>query len=140
MAQLKELKRDLEERGGDPEMPELLEDALVIADQYLPMLQNKQLREVGRAMGKSMERVERCVVLIRTLDPKPGCATTSPTAPDRARRGFCEAGDECIVVMNDDDLPTASPESGLQEAAGQATETTGIRETTSKNASRVQSS
>ncbi len=106
MAQLKDAASEHEERGGDPEMPELLEDALVIADQYLPMLQNKQLREIGRAMGKSQERVERCVALIRTLDPKPGLRYNIPDTrliePDVA---FVKQGDEYLVVMNDEDLP-----------------------------------
>src|SRR6266496_330995 len=106
MAQLKDAASEHEERGGDPEMPELLEDALVIADQYLPMLQNKQLREIGRAMGKSQERVERCVALIRTLDPKPGLRYNIPDTrliePDVA---FVKQGDEYFVVMNDEDLP-----------------------------------
>jgi len=42
-------------------MPELLEDAITIADKHLHMLQNKQIREIGRAISKSMERVDRCV-------------------------------------------------------------------------------
>ena len=78
MAQLKDLTRVHDERGGEPDMPELLEDAMVIADKYLHMLQNKQIREIGRAMSKSMERVERCVALIRTLDPKPGLRYNVP--------------------------------------------------------------
>jgi RNA polymerase sigma-54 factor len=106
MAQLKDLMRVHEERGGEPEMPELLEDALTIADQYLPMLQNKQLREIGRAMGKGLERVERSMGLIRTLDPKPGLRYNVPETrliePDVA---IVKQGDEYLVVMNDEDLP-----------------------------------
>jgi len=106
MAQLKDLMRVHDERGGEPDMPELLEDAMVIADKYLPMLQNKQIREIARAMSKSMERVERCVVLIRTLDPKPGLRYNIPETrliePDVA---IIKQGDEYLVVMNDDDMP-----------------------------------
>jgi RNA polymerase sigma-54 factor len=106
MAQLKDLMRVHEERGGDPDMPELLEDAMVIADQHLHLLQNKQIREIGRAMSKSMERVERCVAVIRTLDPRPGLrynvAETRLIEPDVA---ILKQGDEYLVVMNDDDLP-----------------------------------
>ena len=106
MAQLKDLLRVHDERGGDPEMPELLEDAMVVADKYLHMLQNKQVREIARAMGKSMERVERCVGLIRTLDPKPGLRYNVPETrliePDVA---IIKQGDEYLVMMNDDDLP-----------------------------------
>jgi RNA polymerase sigma-54 factor len=87
-------------------MPELLEDALVIADKHLHLLQNKQIREIGRAMSKSMERVERCVTLIRTLDPKPGLRYNVPETrliePDVA---IIKQGDEYLVMMNDDDMP-----------------------------------
>ncbi len=106
MAQLKDLARVHDERGGEPDMPELLEDAMVIADKYLHMLQNKQIREIGRAMSKSMDRVERCVALIRTLDPKPGLRYNIPETrliePDVA---IIKQGDEYLVMMNDDDMP-----------------------------------
>ena len=106
MAQLKDLLRVHDERGGEPDMPELLEDAMVIADKHLHLLQNKQIREIGRAMSKSMDRVERCVALIRTLDPKPGLRYNVPETrliePDVA---IIKQGDEYLVVMNDDDMP-----------------------------------
>jgi RNA polymerase sigma-54 factor len=106
MAQLKDLARVHEERGGEPDMPELLEDAMTIADKHLHMLQNKQIREIGRAISKSMERVDRCVALIRTLDPKPGLRYNIPETrliePDVA---IIKQGDEYLVVMNDDDMP-----------------------------------
>jgi RNA polymerase sigma-54 factor len=107
MIQLKDLMRAHDERGGEPDMPELLEDAMVIADKHLHMLQNKLIREIGRAMNKSMERVERCVALIRTLDPRPGLRYNVPETrliePDVA---IIKQGDEYLVVMNDDDIPT----------------------------------
>jgi RNA polymerase sigma-54 factor len=106
MAQLKDLARVHEERGGEPDMPELLEDAITIADKHLHMLQNKQIREIGRAISKSMERVDRCVALIRTLDPKPGLRYNIPETrliePDVA---IIKQGDEYLAVMNDDDMP-----------------------------------
>jgi RNA polymerase sigma-54 factor len=106
MAQLKDLLRVYDDRGGEPDLPELLDDAMVIADKFLHMLQNKQIREIGRAMSKSMERVERCVALIRTLDPKPGLRYNVPETrliePDVA---IIKQGDEYLVVMNDDDMP-----------------------------------
>ena len=87
-------------------MPELLEDAITIADKHLHMLQNKQIREIGRAISKSMERVDRCVALIRTLDPKPGLRYNIPETrliePDVA---IIKQGDEYLAVMNDDDMP-----------------------------------
>jgi RNA polymerase sigma-54 factor len=106
LAQLKDLLRVHDDRGGEPDMPELLEDAMVIADKHLHLLQNKQIREIGRAMSKSMERVERCVALIRTLDPKPGLRYNVPETrliePDVA---IVKQGDEYLVMMNDEDMP-----------------------------------
>jgi RNA polymerase sigma-54 factor len=50
--------------------------------------------------------VERCVVLIRTLDPRPGLRYNVVDArliePDVA---IIKQGDEYLVMMNDDDLP-----------------------------------
>jgi len=98
MAQIKDLLRVHDDRGGEPDMPELLEDAMTIADKHLHLLQNKQIREIARAMSKSMERVERCVVLIKTLDPKPGLRYNVPETrliePDVA---IIKQGDEYLV-------------------------------------------
>src|SRR5208282_6330743 len=49
LAQLKDLARAHYEHGGEPDMPELLADATVITDKHLHLLQNKQMREIGRA-------------------------------------------------------------------------------------------
>ena len=106
MAQLKDLMRAHEEHGGEPDMPELLADAMVLADKHLHLLQLRQMREIARAMGRTPERVERCVSLIRTLDPKPGLrynvGETRLIEPDVA---IIKQGDEYLAVMNDDDLP-----------------------------------
>ncbi len=106
MAQLKDLMRAHEEHGGEPEMPELLADTMELVDKHLHLLQIRQMREIGRAMGKPLERLERCVALIRTLDPKPGLrynvGETRLIEPDVA---IIKQGDEYLVVMNDDDLP-----------------------------------
>ncbi len=106
LAQLKDLVRAHDEHGGEPDMPELLADATVIVDKHLHLLQNKQMREIGRAMGKPLERLERCMALIRTLDPKPGLrynvGETRLIEPDVA---IIKQGDEYLVVMNDDDMP-----------------------------------
>jgi RNA polymerase sigma-54 factor len=106
MAQLKDLLRVHDERGGELDMPELLEDAMTIVDKHLHQLQNKQIREIARAISKSTEWVERCVALIRTLNPKPGLRYNIPETrliePDVA---IVKQGDEYLVMMNDEDLP-----------------------------------
>lgn len=105
-AQIEDLRFKHEENGGEPNMPELLEDCLVLVDKYLHQIQNKQHKEVAKAMGKCIERISECMELIRTLDPKPGLrynlAETRLIEPDVA---FVKHGDEYLVMMNDDDLP-----------------------------------
>ncbi|MDT8068883.1 MAG: RNA polymerase factor sigma-54 [Terriglobia bacterium] len=85
---------------------ETVEVCLAVVDKYLPMVQNKQLKEIGKALGKSVEQVQAAVDFIKTLDPKPGLRynKTEPRLiePDVA---FIKQGDEYIVVMNDEDLP-----------------------------------
>jgi RNA polymerase sigma-54 factor len=85
---------------------ETVEVCLAVVDKYLPMVQNKQLKEIGKALGKTVEQVQASVDFIKTLDPKPGLRynKTEPRLiePDVA---FIKQGDEYIVVMNDEDLP-----------------------------------
>jgi len=107
MSQLEDLHNQYEERGSDPQEAEALEDALVIADKHLHQLQNKQYKEIAKAMGRPLDAVMLAFALIRTLDPKPGLRYNKSEArliePDVA---FVKQGDEYLVVMNDDDMPT----------------------------------
>jgi RNA polymerase sigma-54 factor len=86
---------------------QVLTDAVVIVDQHLRALQNKQHREIGRAMSRPIEAVQAALEYIRTLDPRPGLRynKTQPRLiePDVA---FVKHGDEWVVMMNDDDVPT----------------------------------
>ncbi len=86
---------------------QVLADAVVIVDQHLRALQNKQHREIGRAMSRPIEAVQAALEYIRTLDPRPGLRynKTQPRLiePDVA---FVKHGDEWVVMMNDDDVPT----------------------------------
>ncbi|HUO60474.1 MAG TPA: RNA polymerase factor sigma-54 [Candidatus Acidoferrales bacterium] len=106
IAQLKYLLAQHEERGGEPNFPELAEDALKIIEKHLHLLQNKQLKEIAKAESITVDRVNECIKLIQTLDPKPGLRynkqETRLIEPDVA---FIKQGDEYLVMMNDDDLP-----------------------------------
>ncbi len=106
LSQLENLRNEHEERGGEVNMPELLEDSMAIVDQHLHHLQNKQIKEIAKAINRTPERVQECVCFIRTLDPKPGLRYNKPETrliePDVA---IIKQGDEYLVVMNDDDLP-----------------------------------
>jgi RNA polymerase sigma-54 factor len=85
---------------------EVLADAIAIVEHHLRALQNKQYREIARAIGRSVENVNAAFELIKTLDPKPGLRynlqETRLIEPDAA---FVKQGDEWFVVMNEDDLP-----------------------------------
>jgi RNA polymerase sigma-54 factor len=105
-AQLVDLRNQYDYRGTDEHEDEALRDAVTIVDKYLHQLQNKQYKEIAKAIGTSVEAVMQAFALIRTLDPKPGLRYNKTEArliePDVA---FVKQGDEYLVVMNDDDLP-----------------------------------
>jgi RNA polymerase sigma-54 factor len=86
---------------------EVLADAIAIVDQHLRAVQNKQHKEIARAIARPIETVQAALDYIRTLDPRPGLrynhVQTRLIEPDVA---FVKHGDEWLVVMNDDDVPT----------------------------------
>jgi RNA polymerase sigma-54 factor len=107
MAQLEYLVRTREMEGSeDPENDQVIEDALKIVEGQLHFLQNKQYKEIARAIGRSIDAVIQAHEFIRTLDPKPGLRYNKVEPrliePDVA---FVKHGDEYLVLMNDEDLP-----------------------------------
>jgi RNA polymerase sigma-54 factor len=108
MAQLENLKRHRPVNGAANKLlnGETVDVCYAIVDKYLYHVQSKQFKEIGKALGKTVEQVQAAVDYIRTLDPKPGLRynKTEPRLiePDVA---FVKQGDEYIVVMNDEDLP-----------------------------------
>lgn len=107
MAQVEYLlkTRDLE-GSDDPENDQVVEDAHRIVDGQLHLLQNKQYKEIAKAIGRPMDSVVLAHEFIRTLDPKPGLRYNKSEAkliePDVA---FVKHGDEYLVLMNDEDVP-----------------------------------
>jgi len=85
---------------------QVLQDAMAVVDQHLRGLQNKQHKEIGKAIGRPIEAVQTALDYIRTLDPRPGLRYNKVQArliePDVA---FVKHGDEWLVIMNDEDLP-----------------------------------
>ncbi len=77
-----------------------------IVSEHLRQLQNKQYREITRALDRPLKAVERCVELIRKLDPRPGQRynNTQPRLiePDVA---FVKRSDGYQVTINEDGLP-----------------------------------
>ncbi|HEY6252541.1 MAG TPA: RNA polymerase factor sigma-54 [Candidatus Angelobacter sp.] len=107
LVQLKYLLRTRDMEGSDdPENDQVVEDALRIVEDQLHFLQNKQYKEIARAITRPLEAIIQAHEFIRTLDPKPGLRYNKIQAkliePDVA---FVKQGDEYLVLMNDEDLP-----------------------------------
>ncbi|MBZ5630102.1 MAG: RNA polymerase factor sigma-54 [Acidobacteriia bacterium] len=85
---------------------EALADAIVIISDHLRAVQNKQLKEIAKAIGRPLEAVQAALDLVKTLDPRPGLRYNKVEArliePDVA---FIKHGDDYIAVLNDDDVP-----------------------------------
>jgi RNA polymerase sigma-54 factor len=85
---------------------QVLKDAMAVVDQHLRGVQNKQHKEIAKAIGRPIEAVQAALDYIRTLDPRPGLRYNKVQArliePDVA---FVKHGDEWLVNMNDEDLP-----------------------------------
>jgi RNA polymerase sigma-54 factor len=80
--------------------------AAQIVSDHLGQVENKQFREIAKALDCPLPAVERCMEVIRTLDPRPGQRYNSVEPrliePDVA---FIKVGDVYHVVMNEDGLP-----------------------------------
>jgi RNA polymerase sigma-54 factor len=84
-----------------------LEIAWQIVDQHLALLQRKDMREMVRLCRRTPAMVNEAVDAIRRLDPRPGQrynqVETRLIEPDVA---FVKRGDEYVVVMNEEDMPS----------------------------------
>jgi RNA polymerase sigma-54 factor len=107
LAQLLHMQKTRDMEGSDdPENDQVVENAIKVVDGQLHLLQNKQYKEIAKALGRSLEDIVQAHAFIRTLDPKPGLRynKTEPKLiePDVA---FVKQGDDYLVLMNDEDLP-----------------------------------
>ena len=108
LAQLRNLKTIERKNGNGNHLAEKrsIDDAILMVDHHLHALQNKNYKEVAKAMGRTLEDVMRAMDFIRTLDPRPGLrynkAETRLIEPDVA---FVKQGEEFIIVMNDEEIP-----------------------------------
>jgi len=95
------------QNGTNTPKSSLFETASRIVEKHLLLLQRRDLRELAKALGKTQEEAQQAVDFIRTLDPRPGQRYNRSDArliePDVA---FVKRGDEYVVVMNEEDLPT----------------------------------
>jgi RNA polymerase sigma-54 factor len=92
--------------GHGEDLSQVLADAVAIVDQHLRAVQNKQFKEIARAVGRPVEAVQQALEYIRTLDPRPGLRYNKSQPrliePDVA---FVKHGDEWLVIMNEEDVP-----------------------------------
>jgi len=106
LAQLHYQQQLRKSQGLNGDAAQALEDAIVIVGEHLRPLQNKQYREIAKAIGRPLEAVMAALEYIKTLDPRPGLRYNRTDArliePDVA---FVKQGDEWVVVMNDEDVP-----------------------------------
>jgi RNA polymerase sigma-54 factor len=93
--------------NGNGEALRALQLAAAIVEGHLALLQRKDLREIARVTHRPPELVQEAVEYIRRLDPRPGQrynqAATRLIEPDVA---FVKRGDEFVVVMNDENMPS----------------------------------
>jgi RNA polymerase sigma-54 factor len=108
LAQLQHLKTIERKNGNGNHLAEKesIDDAIAMVDQHLHTLQNKNYKDVAKAIARPLEAVMQAMDFIRTLDPRPGLrynkAETRLIEPDVA---FVKQGDEYLVVMNDEEIP-----------------------------------
>jgi RNA polymerase sigma-54 factor len=92
---------------GNCSKAEIFEMASCTIDKHLTLLQKRDPRELAKVLGRTVEEAQHAIDFIRTLDPRPGQRYNRSDArliePDVA---FVKRGDEYVVVMNEDDLPT----------------------------------
>jgi RNA polymerase sigma-54 factor len=81
--------------------------AAVIIDKHLQLLQKRDVKDLAKAIGSSVDEAHAAVEFIRTLDPRPGRLynreQTRLIEPDVM---FVKRGGEWVVSMNEEDLPS----------------------------------
>src|SRR5438105_13322807 len=59
-------------KNGNGSTEQLLKDCVAIVSDHLKEVQNKQYKEIAKAIGRSQEAVMQAMDFIKTLDPRPG--------------------------------------------------------------------
>ncbi len=87
----------------------------VIVREHLPLLQKRDLRELSRVLSASADQVSAAIENIRVLDPRPGLRynhlETRLIEPDVA---FAKRGEEWMVLMNEEDMPSLRLNAGYR--------------------------
>jgi RNA polymerase sigma-54 factor len=102
-------KRNVNGNGTNGSMDaeaQIVQDAIRIVDAHLRQVQNKQFKEIARAIGRPLEAINSALELVRSLDPRPGLRYNKIEPrliePDVA---FVKHGDEYLALLNDEDVP-----------------------------------
>jgi RNA polymerase sigma-54 factor len=78
-----------------------------IVSGQIRLLETRQYKEIAKALGRPLEHIEIAVHMIQHLNPRPGLRYSGPGArvvePDVY---FTKDGDDFIIQMNDEDVPT----------------------------------
>jgi len=112
LLQLRDLEHQVNNRvlNGDSEIQNQhlaqIQTAMAIVETQLRNVQNRQYKDIARAIQRPLESVMDALNFIKTLDPKPGQRYNQVEPrliePDVA---FVKQGDEYFVLMNEDDIP-----------------------------------
>lgn len=112
LQQLRELEHQVNNRviNGDSEVQNQhlaqIQTATAIVETQLRNVQNRQYKDIARAIQRPVDSVMDALNFIKTLDPKPGQRYNQVEPrliePDVA---FVKQGDEYFVLMNEDDIP-----------------------------------
>jgi RNA polymerase sigma-54 factor len=93
--------------AASTDVPDILMLARRTIDSHLLLLQKRDLRELARALGATVEQAQAAFDCIRTLDPRPAQKFDTSNArliePDVV---FVKRGDEYVCVMDEEDVPT----------------------------------
>lgn len=104
--------------------------AACIVDRTLPLLEKRaSTKEIAKASECDAERVPDALALIRSLDPRPGQrynrSETRLIEPDVA---FVRRGDDYVVVMNEEDMPSLRLNAGYRRMLHQQETTRDVKE------------
>jgi len=112
LLQLHDLEHQVNNRvlNGDSEVQNQhlaqIQTATAIVETQLRNVQNRQYKDIARAIQRPLDAVMDALNFIKTLDPKPGQRYNQVEPrliePDVA---FVKQGDEYFVLMNEDDIP-----------------------------------
>jgi RNA polymerase sigma-54 factor len=78
-----------------------------IVSNYIRLLETRQYKDIAKALGRPLDHIDIAVKMIQHLNPRPGLRYSGAGArvvePDVF---FIKDGDDFIIQMNDEDVPT----------------------------------